>query len=182
MTHLLKIFSMTHIWLIWYAIYILYDFKFQFWSSDIKIFEIRLRKFLKSNFLENAWAENFFRLQIRIQRKISRRMVYNYMGSLVILPTICMKIVIAWVLNAIFGRNGCKRNIFIYKHIPVDAKFYAESEFEVKKIFPPTHFRENSIWKICVGVSQKFWFHWIRIEICSHMICILYIIWVNCES
>ena len=60
MTHFLKIFSMTHIWLKWYAIYISYDSKFQFWFSEIKIFEIRLRKFLKSNFLENAWAEFFF--------------------------------------------------------------------------------------------------------------------------
>ena len=86
---------MTHIWLIWYAIYISYDFKFQFWFSEIKIFEIRLRKFLKSNFLENAWAENFVWLQIRIQRKISRRRVRVDIVFILILPTFRMKIVIA---------------------------------------------------------------------------------------
>ena len=108
MTHLLKIFSMTHIWLIWYAIYISYDFKFQFWFSEIKIFEIRPRKFLKSNFLENAWAEIW--LQIWIERRISRRLICVHMGSIVISPMICTNIAIAWVLNAIFGGNGCKKN------------------------------------------------------------------------
>ena len=48
----------------------------------MKIFEIRPRKFFKLNFLGNAWAENFFRLQIRIQRKILRRMVCVYIGSI----------------------------------------------------------------------------------------------------
>ena len=38
---------------------------------------------------------------------------------------------------------GAKEIFIRHKHIPVDAKFYAESEFEVKKNFPPTHFREN---------------------------------------
>ena len=77
----------------------------------MKIFEIRPRKFFKLNFLGNAWAENFFRLQIWIQRKISRRMVYNYMGSLVILPTIRTNIVIAWALNIVFSGNVGETNI-----------------------------------------------------------------------
>jgi len=54
------------------------------------------------------------------------------MGSKVILPTICLKIVIAWVLNAIFEEMGANDIFITYKHIPVDAEFYAESEFEVK--------------------------------------------------
>ena len=68
------------------------DCKFYFRFSDAKIFEIRPRKIFKSIFHQNAWAEYKFWLQIRIQRKIPRRMVCVDMGSILILPTICMKI------------------------------------------------------------------------------------------
>ena len=72
-------------------------------SMGVEIFEIRPCEFFKLNFVGNAWAENFCGLQIRIQRKISRRMVCVCMGSLVILPTIRTNIVIAWALNVIFS-------------------------------------------------------------------------------
>ena len=173
---------MTHIWLIWYVIYISCDFKFQFWFSRIKIFQIRPRKFLKSNFLENAWAENFFWLQIRIQRKISRRPVCVHMGCIFVFHPFPL-IQRITPTQSLFSRESLVKSLWaLYKHIPVDAKFCGESEFEVGKIVPPTHFRENSISKICVGVSEKFLFDWIRIEIWSHMICISHIKWVIYES
>ena len=53
-----------------------------------------------------------------------------------------MKIVIAWVLNAISVEMGVNDIFFKYKHIPVDAEFYAESEFEVKKNFRPRIFEK----------------------------------------
>ena len=52
-----------------------YDFKFYSWFTGVKIFEFRPRKFFKSIFFQNAWTESKFRLQIRIEHKISRRMV-----------------------------------------------------------------------------------------------------------
>ena len=52
-----------------------------------------------------------------------------------ILPAIRAKIVIAWALYAISVETGRKQIYTPYEHIPVDAKFYAESEFEVKKNF-----------------------------------------------
>ena len=51
----------------------------------MKIFEIRPRKFIKSAFFQNAWAELKFRLQIRIQRKISRRIVRCNIESVLVL-------------------------------------------------------------------------------------------------
>ena len=84
MSHFLKITSMTHIWPITYAIYISYDSKFYFWFSDIKIFEIRLRKIFEPFFSLECVGGIKFWLQIRIQRKISRRMVCVYMGSMVV--------------------------------------------------------------------------------------------------
>ena len=33
------------------------------------------------------------------------------MGSIVIVPTICMNIVIAWALNIVFSGNVCEANI-----------------------------------------------------------------------
>ena len=33
--------------------------------------------------------------------------------------------------------------LILYQYEPFDAKFYAYFEFEVKILFPPTHFREN---------------------------------------
>ena len=84
MTHFLKNTSMSHIWLITYAIYISYDFKFYFWFSDAKIFEIRPRKIFKPFFSLECVGGIKFWLQIRIQRKISRRMVCVHMGSMVV--------------------------------------------------------------------------------------------------
>ena len=81
MSHFLKNASMTHIWLITYAIYISYDLKFYFWFSDAKIFEIRPRKIFQPFFSLECVGEIKFWLQIRIQRKISRRMICVYMGS-----------------------------------------------------------------------------------------------------
>ena len=69
-----------------------------------------------------------------------------------------------------------------YHHIPSDAEFNAESEFEVEIFIPPTHVGEKIIWKFCVGESQKFLNHWIRNKICNHMMCILYMLWVIYES
>ena len=40
-----------------------------------------------------------------------------------------------------------------YLYISLDAKFYAESEFYIKILIPPTHFDERSFWKLCVGES-----------------------------
>ena len=60
LTHFLKNATMTHIWLISYAIYPSYDFKFYFWFSFAIIVEIRLRKIFKIVFLKNAWAESNF--------------------------------------------------------------------------------------------------------------------------
>ena len=84
MTHFLKNTSMSHIWLITYAIYISYDFKFYFWFSDAKIFEIRPRKIFQSFFSLECVGEIKFWLQIRIKRKISRRMIYVHMGFMVV--------------------------------------------------------------------------------------------------
>ena len=81
MTHFLKNISTTHIWLITYAIYILYDLKFYFWFSDAKIFEIRQRKILQPFFSLECVGEIKFWLKIRIQLKISRRMICVDMGS-----------------------------------------------------------------------------------------------------
>ena len=57
--------------------------------------------------------------------------------------------------NTIFSENRYETNITLYQRIPFDAEFYAEFEFEVK-IFYSTHAGEKSIWKFCVGESQKF--------------------------
>jgi len=61
--------------------YILYDLKFYFWFSDAKIFEIRSRKILQPFFSLECEGEIKFWLKIRIQRKISRRMICVDMGS-----------------------------------------------------------------------------------------------------
>ena len=75
---------MTHIWLITHAIYISYDLKFYFWFSDAKIFEIRQRKIFQSFFTLECVGEIKFWLEIRIQRKISRRMICVDMGYMVV--------------------------------------------------------------------------------------------------
>ena len=43
-----------------------------------------------------------------------------------------------------------------YNHIPVDAKFYAEFEFEVEIFIKPTQMGEKLILKFCVGRFQNF--------------------------
>ena len=47
-------------------------------------------------------------LKIRIERKLSRRMVCVGMGSMLILLMISMRIMMAWALNVISRENGCK--------------------------------------------------------------------------
>ena len=75
-----------------YAIYISFDSKFYFWFDEVKIFEIRPRNFFKSAFFQNAWAEFKFRLQIRIQRKISRRMFRCIIESAFVLWLFSLKL------------------------------------------------------------------------------------------
>ena len=43
-----------------------------------------------------------------------------------------------------------------YQHIPFDAKFYAEFEFEVKIFIRPRILEQKWVEKFCVGKSQKF--------------------------
>ena len=50
------------------------------------------------------------------------------------------------------GSEMCIRD---RSYISFDAKFYADSESEVKKIFLPTHFRENQLLKNLRGRIQK---------------------------
>ena len=76
---------MTHIWLITHAIYISYDLKFYFWFSDAKIFEIRPRKIWQPFFTLECVGEIKFWLEIRIQRKISRRMICVDIGYMDVL-------------------------------------------------------------------------------------------------
>ena len=78
----------------------------------MKIFELRPRKFFKLNFLGNAWAENFFGLQIRIQRKISRRMVCVYIGSIFVSPT--------FPLNTMFNAHAITMFVRIVGKITKD--------------------------------------------------------------
>ena len=85
MTHFLKNGSMAHKWLITYAICISYDLNFYFWFSDAKILEIRPRKILKTVFSLECVGGIKIWLQIRIQRKISHRMICVDMGSMFIL-------------------------------------------------------------------------------------------------
>ena len=66
--------------------------------------------FLNQLFFQNAWAEFKFRLQIRIQRKISRRIVRVHTGVIVIIPVIRMKKITAWALNFNFSENHHKTN------------------------------------------------------------------------
>ena len=147
----------------------------QFWFIQLKIFQIRPRKFFKSNFLENARAKNFW-LQIPIQRKISHRPVCIHKGSIVILPAIWANKVIAWALNAIFSEIGLKRNIqLVWTHT-------GRREILIRiwgqKNFSPTHFRENSIWKILRGRISKFFILLNQNWIWSQMICIFHTLWV----
>ena len=66
---------MTHIRFITYEIYASYDLKFYFWFSDAKILGIRPRKIFKTVFSLECVGGIKIWLQIRIQRKISRRMI-----------------------------------------------------------------------------------------------------------
>ena len=45
--------------------------------------------------------------------------------------------------------------IYIISTRNFDTEFYADSEFEVKKIFLPTHLREKRVWKNLRGRIQK---------------------------
>ena len=128
-----------------YAIYISFDSKFYFWFDAVKIFEIRPRKFIKSAFFQNAWAELKFRLQIRIQRKISRRIVRVHTGVIVIIPVIRMKKSLRGRLTLISAKIITKLIQIQYYNVLFDAKFYAEFEFVVEILIPPTHFEKMSI-------------------------------------
>ena len=71
---------------------------FNFDSVTLKFLRYAYANF-KIEFSRKCVGGKIFSIQIRIQRKILRRPVCVYMGSIVILLTICMNIVIAWVLN-----------------------------------------------------------------------------------
>ena len=55
-------------------------------SKKSKFFESAHANFLKRDFLSNAWANIFFWLQIRNQRKIPRRMMYINIWFILNLP------------------------------------------------------------------------------------------------
>ena len=74
-------------------IYTSFDWKLYFRFSHGKIFEVRPRKITKLRISRNAWAEMKFGLEIRNQRKISRRMVYNDGTFLVLSHTFPIKYV-----------------------------------------------------------------------------------------
>ena len=90
-SHLTHMICNIHI--IWLQISILIQWNQNFWDTPTQIFKIQ--------FSRKCVGGKFFWLQIRIQRKISRRLVCVHMGSIVFWTMICAKIAIAWVLNAI---------------------------------------------------------------------------------
>ena len=70
--------------------------KFYFLFRSFKIFEIRPRKFLFTGISWECVGGNFFSQKIRTQRKISRRIRYNDMGSLFV--------IVVFPINASFSR------------------------------------------------------------------------------
>ena len=148
MNHFLKNSSMIHIWLITYAIYISYDFKFYFWFSDAKIFEIRPRKIFKPFFSLECVGGIKFWLQIRIQRKISRRMVCVYMGSMVVSYHISLNIAFHAYAIIIFMRIVGKINMDpISMHI-IRREILRWIRIWSQKLISPTHSWEKTISKI----------------------------------
>ena len=163
MTHFLKNTTMTHIWLISYAIYPSYDFKFYFWFSYAKIFEIRLRKIFEIVFSQECVGEIKFWLQIRIQRKISRRMICIDMGSMFISYQFSLNIAFHAYAIIIFMRIVGKINMDpISMHI-IRREILRWIRIWSQNCIPPTHSREKNgskilrrrISKIFASLNQK---------------------------
>ena len=148
MTHFLKNTTMTHIWLISYAIYPSYDFKFYFWFSYAKIFEIRLRKIFEIVFSQECVGEIKFWLQIRIQRKISRRMICIDMGSMFISYQFSLNIAFHAYAIIIFMRIVGKINMDpISMHI-IRREILRWIRIWSQNLILPTHSWEKTILKI----------------------------------
>ena len=142
MTQLLKIFSLTHIWLIKYAIYcILYTY--HMWHMIWLQISILIQ-----------WNHNVWDTPTQINKWLR--------GCLTLYSVETGEKQFKPYINTNRSTRNCTMNPNLQS-----------------KTFPPTYFRENSNLKICMGLSQKFLFHWIRIEIWSHMICICSIIKSN---
>ena len=58
-------------------------------------------------------------------------------------------------LHVKLGKIETISNLLSYSHISIDAKFNAESEFEIEIVITPTYFCKMAISKIYVGKSQK---------------------------
>ena len=163
MSHFLKITSMTHIWPITYAIYISYDSKFYFWFSDIKIFEIRLRKIFEPFFSLECVGGIKFWLQIRIQRKISRRMVCVHMGSMAVSYHFSLNIAFHAYAILIFMRIVGKIIIDPISTHTIRREILRWIRIWSQNFIPPTHSREKNglkilrrrISKIFASLNQK---------------------------
>ena len=155
MTHFLKNTSMTHIWLITYDSYTSLDWKFYFWFSDVKIFEICPRKIFQPFFALECVGEQKFWPRIRIQRKISRRMVCIDMGS--------MLVSYHFSLNIAFYAYAIIISIRIIDKINIDPISIHTIRREIlrwiqiwgQKFFSPTHSRAKMGWKILRGRISK---------------------------
>ena len=148
MTHFLKNGSMTHIWLITYAIYTSSDLKFHFWFSDAKILEIRPRKIFKTVFSLECVGGIKIWLQIRIQRKISHRMICVDMGSMFILYHFSRNIAFHAYAIIIFMRIVGKINMDpISMHI-IRREILRWIRIWSQNLIPPTHSWEKTISKI----------------------------------
>ena len=155
MSHFLKNTSMTHIWLITHAIYISYDLKFYFWFSDAKIFEIRPRKIFQPFLTLECVGETKFRLQIRIQRKISRRMICVDMGYMVVYYHYSLNIAFDAYAILIFMRIIGKIIIDpISTHI-IRREILRWIRIWSQNFISPTHSREKNGWKILRGRISK---------------------------
>ena len=155
MSHFLKNASMTHIWLITYAIYISYDLKFYFWFSDAKIFEIRPRKIFQPFFSLECVGEIKFWLQIRIQRKISRRMICVDMGYIVVSYHYSLNIAFHAYAILIFMRIVGKIIIDpISTHI-IRREILRWIRIWSQNFISPTHSSEKNGWKILRGRISK---------------------------
>ena len=163
MTHFLKNTSTTHIWLITYAIYISYDLKFYFWFSDAKIFEIRPRKIFQPFFTLECVGEIKFWLEIRIQRKISRRMICVDMGYMVVSYHFSLNIAFHAYAILIFMRIVGKIIIDPISTHTIRREILRWIRIWSQNFIPPTHSREKNglkilrrrISKIFASLNQK---------------------------
>ena len=148
MSHFLKNTSMTHIWVIRYAIYISYDLKFYFWFSDAKIFEIHPRKIFQPILSLECVGEIKFWLQIRIQRKISRRIICVDMGYIAVSYHYSLNIayhayailIFMWIVGIII-KDPISTHI-IRREILRWIRIWSQN------FISPTHSRDEIGWKI----------------------------------